>query len=295
MDWLTNIKSFIDVADYQSFTQAATERHSSPAVLSRRVAWLEDRLGVTLMQRTTRSLQLTEEGHQFYAKGKQWLAYLNEITLLLQNQQQVLKGPIHITMPYSFGETKLVSELMAKFAVENPHIEFNLNFSNVTYDLIKHDIDIAFRALPYHGAGYTSIIIATVQLGIYGSPVYFSTHGVPKKIPDLTEHNCMLHQEIGYAEWEFQGGKKIYVSGNIKTNSTRALINFCRQGVGLIRMLDCYVNSDVAVNTLQPVLEKRWQTMNLYLVYKDRPTIPHRVQIFIDYIKTQFSLSYLTL
>jgi LysR family transcriptional regulator, transcriptional activator for dmlA len=290
MDWLTNLKSFIDVVDHQSFTQAAEKRYSSPAVLSRRVTWLEDRLGVVLMQRTTRSLQLTEEGKLFYNRGKQWLAHLNEITLHLQNQQKILQGPLHITMPYSFSETALVSKLIADFATQNPQIELTLDFSNQTHDLIENNIDIALRAVPYYGANYISTKIATLKLGVYGSPKYFIKHAAPKILSDLTKHHCLLHQQMGYNEWEFKDAKKILVAGNIKSNATAALIEFARKGLGLVRTLDCYVTKDVNAKTLQPILKTHWPELPLYLVHKDLTTAPLRVKAFVEFIK-KFSLT----
>lgn len=290
MDWLTNIKSFIDVANYQSFTKAAEKRYSSPAVLSRRIAWLEEELGVSLMQRTTRSLQLTEEGKQFYIKGKQWLAHLGEITLQLQNQQQVVQGPLHITMPYAFGETKLTSELIAKFAAEQPNIELILNFTNQNLDLIENSIDIAFRASPFEGKDYSSLKLTTIKLGVYASSNYLRNHPPIKTLNDITSHNCLLHHQIGYTEWEFKAGKKILVSGNLKSNASRALIEFAKQDLGLVRTLDCYVKKDVKAKTLQPILESQWHEIHLYLISKDKPTAALRVQAFVDFMKN-YSLS----
>jgi len=285
MDWLTNIKSFIDVVNYQSFTVAAEKRHSSPAVISRRVAWLEQQLNITLLHRTTRSLQLTEEGKQFYNKGKQWLAYLTEITLQLQNQQQVLQGPLHITLPVSFSETKLSSELIAEFAAQHPHIELTLDFSNHNYDLLEHEIDIAFRTSKYLGPEYASKQIATLKVGIYGSPKYFSIREFPQEPSDLVQHNCLVHQHIGYTDWEFQHGKKVQIAGNIKSNATHVLLKFAKQGLGLIRTLDCYVAEAIAEKSLQPILEEHWQTMDLYLVYKEKPVQSLRVQTFVDFMQ----------
>lgn len=293
MDWLTNIQTFIDVVDYQSFTKAADKRFSSPAVFSRRIVWLEEQLGVTLMQRTTRSLQLTEEGRQLYTKGKQWLTHLDEITQQLQNQQQVLKGPLYVTMPYSFADTKIVSTLIAEFASQHPQIELTLNFTNETLDLIKEDVDVALRAVPYQGVGYTSYKIASIGLGVYGSPTYFKKHGIPKNLRELSQHNCLLHTTIGHAEWEFLHGEKVLVSGNLKMNATRALIQFAIQGQGLIYTLDCYVTPYIANKQLQPILQKKWQMLNLYLVYKNKPNIPQRVHTFVEYMQQHNLISYM--
>lgn len=291
MDWLSNIKSFIDVIDHQSFSKAAEKRYASPAAISRRITWLEDRLGVKLIQRTTRTLQLTEEGKYFYEKGKQLIANLNDITTQLQTQKQVVKGPLKITMPYSFSETKLVNKIISDFITSYAQIDLTLDLSNKIVDLINEEIDVAFRTSDYAITGYVSEKITLLKLGIYASPAYLNKNGTPKKLTDLINHNCLLHYHMGYIDWEFKNHQKQIVHGNIKSNATKVLIEYAKNGLGLVRTLENYVGDELKNRTLIPVLQNLWpEPLSLYMVYRTQPTIPLRVITFIDYIKKHKNL-----
>lgn len=286
MDWLSNIKSFIDVIDHQSFTKAAEKRYASPAAISRRISWLEDRLGVKLIERTTRTLQLTEEGKYFYEKGKQLIANLNDITTQLQTQKQIVKGPLKITMPYSFSESKLVKTIISEFIATHTQVDLILDLSNKLTDLINEEIDIAFRASPDTTTGYTSEKISLLNLGIYASPEYLEKHGIPKKISELSNHNCLLHYHMGFIEWEFKNHQKQIVNGNIKSNATKVLIEYAKNGLGIVRTLDNYVNDEIKNKILIPILQNFWpEPLPLYLIYRTQPTTPLRVKAFVEYIQ----------
>lgn len=286
MDWLSNIKSFIDVIDHQSFTKAAEKRYASPAAISRRISWLEDHLGVKLIERTTRTLQLTEEGKYFYEKGKQLIANLNDITTQLQTQKQIIKGPLKITMPYSFNETQLVKTIISDFIATHTQIDLILDLSNKLSDLINEEIDVAFRTHSYTSPGYASEKIALLNIGVYASPDYLKKHGIPKKISDLANHNCLLHYHMGFIDWEFKNHQKQIVNGNIKSNATKVLIEYAKKGLGVVRTLDNYVNVEIKNKTLIPILQNYWpDPLSLYLVYRMQPTTPLRVKTFVDYIQ----------
>ncbi len=286
MDWLSNIKSFIDVIDHQSFTKAAEKRFASPAAISRRITWLEDHLGVTLIQRTTRTLQLTEEGKFFYEKGKQLIANLNEITTQLQTQKQAVKGPLKITMPFSFSETKLVSKIIGEFIATYPEIDLILDLSNKNVDLVNEEVDVAFRTSEHMGTGYKSEKIDVLKLGIYASPAYLKTNGIPKKINDLIHHNCLLHYHMGYIDWEFKNHQKQIVTGNIQSNATKVLIEYAKNNLGIVRTLENYVIDEIKNKTLIPLLQNLWpDPLSLFLVYRTYPTTALRIKVFIEYIK----------
>lgn len=295
MDWLTNIKSFIEIVEQRSFTKAAEKRYSSPAAMSRRVTWLEDQLGLRLIERTTRTLQLTDEGKYFYEKARQLVADLFELTNQLQAQKKILKGPLKITMPYSFSETVIVRKVINDFIQQYPDIELSLDFSNQNRDLITDNIDVAFRAAPYQGNGFQSIKIAELKIGIFAAPKYLKKQGIPKKISDLSQHNCLLHENIGLTTWEFKQSRIQTVQGNIKSNSSRALIELAKCGLGLVRIMECYVLGEMKQKALIPILEKEWpKARDLYLIYKEGSAIPLRIKAFVDHVKSKAFNEYLT-
>jgi len=283
MNWINNIKGFIAVVDHQSFSKAAEKRYTSAAGLSRRVSWLEEQLGVVLIQRTTRTLQLTEEGKQFYERGKKLLAELEELTTQLQTQQKILKGPIKVTMPNAFSEMPLVTHIIKDFIIQHPTLELILDLSNQTYDLTTAEIDIAFRMNAYSGVGYESKKLSKLTIGIFASPDYLKQHGTPKTIRELTQHNCLLHYNIGYNEWEFKNGKKQPVNGNVKSNTSRLLIEYAKSGLGIIRTLENYITEEITAGDLKPILKHEWlKPLDLYIIYKTNA--PLRVKTLVDFI-----------
>lgn len=284
MDWVTNSKSFIDVVDSNSFTKAAEKRFTSPAGISRRITWLEDHLGVTLLARTTRTLQLTEEGRFFYEKSKQLLASLEEITQQLQTRRQVLKGSIKITLPISFGGFAEIVNLFKAFLAHHPDIELNLDFSNQNHDLLAEEIDLAFRAGLYVHKAYVSRKITSLQMGIFATVEYLAKKGTPQAVAELVEHNCLQHQYIAYSEWEFKNQQKVAVTGNIRANASQPLIELGKAGLGIIRTLTLYVEDDLKNNTLQPVLTDHWpDPLDIYLIYRTGVTIPTRITAFAEF------------
>lgn len=289
MDWINAIKSFIAVIDAHSFTKAAENRFTSPAGISRQIRWLEQQLNVTLITRSTRTLQLTAEGKFFYQKAEQLLADLTEITQSLQNQNRLLSGPLKITLPISFGTIDTINQLIFSFSQQHPKIEMQLDFSNRTYDLITEEIDIAFRATPFTGNHYSSVKILDMQIGLFAAPAYLAAKGNPKTLEELASHNCLGHQYIGRMEWEMKNNKKIWVAGNVKANASHPLIELAKLGQGIIRTLENYVKKEVEDNKLQPILKKEWPApIGIYMVIRADATIPLRVKAFRDFANKWF-------
>ncbi|MDR3490424.1 MAG: LysR substrate-binding domain-containing protein [Gammaproteobacteria bacterium] len=289
MDWITNIKSFIDVVDTNSFSKAADKRYSSAATISRRITWLEDQVGVQLLARTTRSLKLTEEGKFFYEKCKIILDNLNVISQGLR-QEQALAGTIKITMPISFEKNSFLLDVFQAFLEIYPQVKLDLNFSNDRCDLLANDFDIAFRAAKDKVAGYHSEELMKLNLGIYASPAYLLKNGIPKTLKNLEHHNCLVNQHLGHVEWEFKNGVRKKIAGNVKSNSTPSLVNLAIKGLGIVRTLEHFAVDALERNQLQPVLDSMWPApLTIYLVYRSDSAAPKRVQKFVEFIKNKFS------
>lgn len=287
MDWVTATKYFVYIVNHRSFTKAAEKHYKSPAAMSRYINWLEDHLGVKLLQRTTRSLQLTEEGIIFYERGQQLLAHLDEITQQIQAQKKKPQGTLKITLPVSFSKTILVTQLIKNFNLAYPTITLSLDFSNENRDFISDAVDIALRTFPYEKPDYSSVKIAELKLGVFAATSYLKKHGEPEKLIDLKNYNCLIHNNIGHTEWIFKNERKQVVSGNIKSNSTDLLIEYAQSGLGIIQTLESFVVTDVAKGKLKPILVKDWpKPIPIYLIYRTLPHTPLRVQTFIDFLQS---------
>lgn len=286
MDWITSIKSFITVVDMNSFTKAAEKRFTSPAGISRHINWLEEHLKVPLLIRTTRSLQLTEEGKFFYQKAKLLLADLDETIQTLQKQQKILRGPLKITLPTSFGGFSPIIKLLYEFSAQYPDIEMNLDFSNQVRDLLAEGIDIAFRLAALTDSNYSSVELLSLQPGLFAAPSYLAKRGMPQSIEDLAQHNCIQHQYIGHMQWGFKQQQKVIVSGNVQSNVGQPLVELAKAGLGVIRTLESYVADEVKNNLLQPLLKEEWpEALMIYLVYRSDMNTPLRVKAFADFAK----------
>lgn len=292
MDKFLEMRSFASVIEMGSFVRAADSLDMSVAAVSRYVSGLEGRLGVRLMQRTTRKLSLTEEGEVFYARCKEILAGLveAEAEITLRTGQAV--GQIKINAPVSFGILQMAS-LWGVFISQQPKISLDITLSDRVVDLVEESIDVAIRIGRLPSSTMISRKLATTQMVLCASPAYLSRAGKPKNLADLAEHAVLAFSYWSDGdEWQFEGPKgmeSVKVKPRMHANSG----DTCRGGAlehqGIILQPTFLVGRDLHSKALVEVLPQyRSIELGIYAVYSSRKHISPKIRLLIDFLVEWF-------
>jgi LysR family transcriptional regulator, regulator for bpeEF and oprC len=190
MQDLRSLAIFVKVAERQSFVRAATDLGITQSGVSNAINRLEQQLGTRLLARTTRRVSLTEHGAAFFERCRQALAALEEAELVLKDSQLEPSGNLRIDMPVSFGRLKVVP-LLGPFQAKYPNIKLRVTFTDRYIDLIEEGVDVCMRLGPLHDSSLIARRLSGTGFKVAGSPRYFAKFGKPKRIEDLTDHNCL--------------------------------------------------------------------------------------------------------
>lgn len=284
MDW-TGVSEFVAVAETQSFTAAADKLGSSVVNVSRKVKALEQRLGVKLLQRTTRKVSLTEMGQQYYYDCKPLVEGLALAELNVSNIQHGISGQIRVTAPVTFGE-RYIAPLVNEFLVLHGQIEVDLVLTNQKLDLIDSSIDVAIRLGHLNDSNLIAKKLATRQMFVCASPDYIATHGEPHTLSELAMHQCLVGSN---QYWRFlqQGkGRNIRVNGRLKCNSGVSLLDAAISGLGLAQLPDYYVGDALSRGDLVEVLPNyRDKEEGIWALYGHNRALPSKLDLFIRFLQ----------
>ena len=195
MDKFEDIQAFITVVDAGSFTAAAEKLGSAKSAVSRRVSALEERLGVQLLHRTTRVLNLTETGRSFYEHGTRILADLKEAEAAVQQEHGELRGTLRFAWPLSFGVRHMCGPI-ATFSKQHPKVKFDLDLNDRRVDLIEDNFDLALRIGRLTDSSLIVRRLFDVRAVVCASPHYLNVHGVPQTPDDLQDHQCLVYSNL---------------------------------------------------------------------------------------------------
>ncbi|MEM8808118.1 MAG: LysR family transcriptional regulator, partial [Cyanobacteria bacterium P01_G01_bin.38] len=199
---LPELIAFVESVETSSLSAAARSLGTTPSAISKRVAKLEDRLGVRLLQRTTRSLSLTAEGTAYYERVARLLKELDEANDLVISGGKP-RGKLTISTSYEFGQSFLV-QLMPDFLAQYPEIQIDLRLSDRLVDLVTEGIDVAIRLGDLEDSSLIRRHLGESPLIPCASPDYLKAHGTPLSPQDLVHHNCMRYVFDGQPlSWEF--------------------------------------------------------------------------------------------
>lgn len=280
---------FVAVAENESFTAAAKQLGISTAQVSRQVSAIEERLKVKLFYRTTRKVTLSESGNVYYQHCRHVLDGLVEAEQVVTNLHDNLRGKIRITAPITYGE-EVIAPILNDFLVKYPEIEIDLNLSNQREDLLEDGYDLAIRLGHLPDSRLIAKKLTNRYLSLCGSDTYLKEYGVPKRLSDLQNHNCIL----GTAErWRFLNEQKnvfLKVKGRLKCNSGHALVDAALKHLGLVQLPNYYVNAHLKTGVLISVLDQ-FQDIDegIWAVYPDKKYPPLKIKVLIDFMQTQIS------
>ncbi|WP_458717516.1 LysR family transcriptional regulator [Pseudomonas gregormendelii] len=291
MDRLQAMRVFVSVVDLGSQSAAADHLDLSRPVVSRYLAELEDWVGARLMHRTTRKLSLTAAGSEILPRCRQMLELSSDMQAAVTEPDEAPRGLLRISVSTSFGQAQL-ADAMAAFVRRYPGVSIDLQMLDRTVNLVDERIDLAIRTSNDLDPNLIARRLTVCRSVICASLAYLHEHPAPKRVEDLSEHNCLTHSYFGKSLWHFeQDGEpqSVTVQGNISANETSTLLRATLAGAG-VAMLPSYqagvhiVSGDLI--RLLPQAEPR--QMNIYAVYASRKHMPTTLRCMLDFLVLRF-------
>jgi LysR family transcriptional regulator, regulator for bpeEF and oprC len=291
MDKLKSLVIFLRSAQLQSFSEAARQLSMSPSSVSRAVAQLEKELGVRLLQRTTRSLSLTEDGVMFYQRCQQVLDELEDIETSVKRSQSQPKGTLRLNFSIAFGKMYIAPRL-AELAVQYPDLTFNVSFSDRMSDIIEEGIDATVRV----GMGSDSRLVMQALGTSYpitcAAPGYLQQAGIPTTLDEIAQHRCVnfvLPQTGREIIWKFDREgtpMQLPVQSYLQFDYAEALVEAAIAGAGIIQAPKYIVAAAIEQGKLQPILTDYASKEGtvIAIVYPQKKYLSAKVRIFIDFM-----------
>ena len=282
------MRVFAAVVDAGSFVGASQAIAMSKAAVTRHVQVLETRLGVRLLQRTTRRHSLTDEGEVFYARCKALLASIDEAEVEVTSRSGEASGPLKVNAPVSFGIIHL-APLWAEFMARHPKVTLDVTLSDRVVDLVEEGFDVAVRIARLPNSSLVSRKIASTHLIACAAPSYLEKHGTPAHPSDLSAHAVMAYSLFSAGDsWEFEGPEglvTVKVSPTLHTNSGDTCRAVALQDGGVIFQPSFLVGADLKSGALTQVLANYRSTeLGIYAVYPSRKHLSPKVRVLIDFL-----------
>lgn len=292
MDTLTGMETFIAVAKQKSFTGGAKVLGISTKLASKYVAQLESKLGAQLLNRTTRSVTVTELGSVYFDRCVAILDQYSELEGVIQTKQSELAGPIRIAAPTSFGSNELVKALDL-FKKNNPRVSIDLQLSDQRVSLVEDGFDLAIRFGELEDSSLIARKLLDMSVVVFSSPEYLNRMGVPKHPDALSTHDCLIFSSsVDPMHWKFKQGRTMFavpIKGSFRSNSPEAIVNMVLSGVGIGRV-PIYLVKDYIERGEVNVLFENMQTddFSLNAIYPPNRHLTSRIRSIIDHLVDYF-------
>lgn len=277
-DHLGDVETFIAVVEHGSLTAAAVALATTPSVVSRAVARLEQRLGAQLLRRTTRRQGLTEAGRLYLEQARAAFAQIDEAERAIQGQGGELSGRVRLSVPTTYGHYRL-PPLLRRFAERYPRVRVELNIANRNVDLVAEGFDLAVRLGPLPDSGLAARKLEDAALCVVASPDYLRRRGEPRTLDELAAHSLLPFQMPStgrIAQWQFrQDGRDIDWTPDSPlqvSDDVLGVVSLAEHGLGLCQSYDFVVAQRLAAATLVETLPHlRGRARAFSLIYA-----PHR-------------------
>ncbi len=294
MNPFEELQAFSAVVETGSFTAAAERLDIAKSAVSRRVTALEERLGVQLLRRTTRKLNLTETGRELYERGARLLSDLDEIESVVSQQHGEVSGVLRVALPLSFGVSQMCAPI-AQFSERHPRVRFDLDLNDRRIDLVEEGVDLAIRISHLPDSSLVARKLFDVRTVICGAPAYFERRGMPQTPADLLEHDCLVYGNLADpARWVYSDatGKRLRVDVPRAMTATSGdfLCAAASRGLGIAMQPTFIVGKAIARGDLVPILtDYQWPVTPAYAVYPATRHLSSRVRKLIDFLADYFS------
>ncbi len=289
MDKFAAMRVFINIADAGNLSAAGRQLGLSLTSVSRQLMALEEVLGTTLIERTTRHLALTESGRLYYERAKQILEEVAEMERGLTMQAGVASGRLHVSVPSLLGRLRL-APMLPSFLAEQTRVSVDLMLLDRPVRLADEGIDVALRIGPLEDSGLIVRKLDDIQLVVCAAPDYLRRRGEPAVPDDLTGHDCLAFSDVpGITEWSFQIGaarRALRIPSRLCANDFVTLVSAALAGAGLVRVPSWQVADSLADGRLKVVLEayQRPPAPLSILTLRTRLLLP-KVRAFVDFLQ----------
>lgn len=293
MDRLTAMKVFADVAQTGSFTATSDRLAMSRAMVTRYVAEMEQWLGARLLQRTTRSVTLTDAGEQCLRRCLQMLAIAQEVEEETAPAGGALRGQLRLTCSMSFGYAQLAAAL-GDFLALHPQLKVDLLVSEGAVNLVAERIDLAIRISADPDPALIARPLAACDSVLVAAPAYLAAEGQPAQPTDLARHRCLGHANFGRSEWRFThavaGEQVVSVPTRFTANDATVLMAAARAGAGIALQPTYLAGPLVQAGALEVVLPG-WvpPRLTVYAMYASRRHLAPAVRALLDFLVERFA------
>ncbi|WP_413113206.1 LysR family transcriptional regulator [Thaumasiovibrio sp. DFM-14] len=292
MDKFDCLKVFIRVVQLGTFTAAANELNTTQSAVSKKIAWLEKNIGVTLFHRHARAISLTKGGQQYLELASKLTDEMRLLESQLRQEQVSVAGLLTLSVPSAFS-IQLLSKPLSQFLKLHPDLSVDVSVSDKFVDMIEEDVDIAIRAAYLKDSSLRAKWLIDNALVYFASPAYLDTHPPIVKANDLSQHQCLTYSLSTPSDlWRFNDGEnilKIKVNEQVRSDSPEMLVQMAKLSQGVAAMPRWMVEEELQSGSLKLVLEQyEPMALPMYLVYKDSVYQPMRIRAFIDFLTAYF-------
>jgi len=293
MDSVSDLAFFVELVKRGSLAALAREWGMTPPAITARLAQLERRLGVRLLNRTTRRISVTHEGEVYLATGARLLSELQELEQTVSSSRAIPKGLLRVNATFGFGRRHIAPAIVA-FARRYPQVEVQLDLTDSPVNLADQafDVGIRFGTLP-DSRLVARKIVANRRL-LCAAPAYLAEHGSPLKPRDLQAHRCIVLREsaAAFGTWHFVRGNKeetVKVRGTLSTNDGEAGVLWALEGFGILMRSEWDIHSHLEEGKLVPLLQD-WElpSADVFAVYPERTNLSAKVSAFVAFMVEWF-------
>ncbi len=294
IDHASEMAAFVRVVDLKGFSAAAPSLGLTPSAVSKLVTRLEKRLGVRLLQRTTRALHLTEDGEVFYAAAQRIVGEIETLENQIAGQSGTPHGLLRVTTSLAFS-THQLAPVLPEFLARHPLIELDLLPTDRVIDMVEEGIDVAIRIGRLADTSFMARKIGEDKRLICAAPAYLARHGTPRRPADLARHNCIVSRERGYlSRWPFRiDGQvsEIDVAGRIAVNEGELQMQLALQGIGIVRLTRLTMARAIREGALVRLLDdySADEPVGIHAVYPHRRHLAPKVPAFVNFLIEKFT------
>jgi DNA-binding transcriptional LysR family regulator len=287
------MRIFVAVVDAGGFSRAARTLSVPKSFVSRKVALLEEHLGVRLLNRTTRSLSLTDAGREFHEQAARIIASAEEAERTVTGMRETPSGLLRITAPVEFG-IEFLGPVATGFMARYPEVRLDLALTDRAVDLVEEGMDLAIRAIPLADSSLIARPLGTFRFILVAGPKYLAARGAPKRPSDLTAHDALVYGPVAAKPtWILEDkGRKIRVP--IKPRQTATVLALAREaavaGLGIAFLPSFLCAAEIRRKRLVPILEKFLPAgREIHVVYPARRHLAAKTRAFLDYLRDKMT------
>src|SRR5262245_14551927 len=294
IDHASEMAAFVKVVDAKGFSAAAPGLGLTPSAVSKLVTRLETRLGVRLLQRTTRAVHLTGEGEAFYAAARRIVGEIATLEGEIAGQAGTPRGLLRVTTSLAFA-THQLTPVIAEFLARHPMVQLELLPTDRVLDLVEEGVDVAIRVGRLADTSFMARKIGEDKRLICAAPDYLARHGTPQKPDELRRHNCIVSRDHAHLNrWSFKvDGQpvEIDVRGRVAVTEGEAQMQLALQGIGIVRLTRLTLTQAIRDGTLVPLLGgfSAEEAVAIHAVYPHRRHLAPKVSAFVNFLIEKFT------